>query len=193
MSIRRSLLPVTLLALGACDYGAPDEVASGVIVYTAPLPGADFAPLATYYVDPQMRVRKDGEDQPDQAVPATVMAAIDAGMTAAGYTAAPLASADVGLKLAMATNSVDYYYSGGWCDIYYGWYGCYYPPVYAGSYRYGTVILGMVDLTVTPDVGEPFPGLWFSVMYGIAYDYPAYNPARVAEGVTRSFDQSPYL
>jgi hypothetical protein len=192
---KRPLLPTAVaLALAACDYGVPSEVVDGVIVYTQPLVAeAEFGPLRTYYLDPQMRVREDGEDKPDQPINAGVKTAIDQEMAAAGYTPAAQIEADVGLKVSLATNSADYYYTGGWCDIYYGYYGCYYPPVYAGSYRYGTVLLAMVDLRTPPAAGQPFPGLWYSVMYGVAWDWPNTNWPRVIDGVMRSFDQSPYL
>lgn len=192
----RTMLAVASLALAACgSSGAPDEVVFGVAVYTAPTPGTDFTPFATYNLDPAIRVRKDGVDQPDAAMPLAVKAAIDSQMTAAGYTEQtdPLL-ADVGLKLAYVTNTVDYYYSGGWCDIYYGWYGCYYPPVYAGSYRYGTAILTMVD--VQNGNGAPFPGLWSDFMYGVVTDYgigASYDTTRLVEAIDRAFSQSPYL
>jgi len=185
------------LALAACgDFGAPDDVVYGVAVATVPSPGADFTGLATYNLDTTVKVRKDGQDQPDTPMPASVKDAIDAQMVAAGYTATDALTAQVGLTLTYVTNSVDYYYSGGWCDIYYGYYGCYYPPVYAGSYRYGTAILSMVDLTAPPDPGAAFPGLWVNFMYGVVTEYAgsaAYNTSRLVEAVNRGFEQSPYL
>jgi hypothetical protein len=192
------------LALAACGSdGAPDEVVYGVAVYTQPSPGADFAPYSTYYVDPEITVHNNGVIEPDTTpMTADIKAAIVAGMNAAGYVeVTDQATADLGLKLGYATGSVDYYYSGGYCDIYYGWYGCYYPPVYAGSYRFGAAILGMVDLTVPqPPAGSPptaFPGVWFSSMYSVLADYQAgsttYNKNQLILGIERSFDQSPYL
>lgn len=199
MRIRHLLATTAVVALAACgDYGAPDEVVYGVAVYTQPTAGADFTTYGTYYLDPQVKVKKDGQDQPATPMPASVKSAIDTQMAAAGFTAAAdAASADVGLSMAYITNSVDYYYSGGYCDIYYGWYGCYYPPVYAGSYRYGTAFLSMTDLTVAQAPGTPFPGLWFSALYGVVADYGPgssnYNTSRLVEGINRAFDQSPYL
>jgi hypothetical protein len=185
-------------ALAACaDYGAPDEVVYGVAVATAKSPGAEFAGLTTYFLDTTIKVRKDGQDEPSTPMPASVKDAIDAGMEAAGYTAAPdAASAAVGLSMTYITNSVDYYYTGGYCDIWYGYYGCYYPPVYAGSYRYGTAILNMVDVTAPPAAGAPFPGLWASFMYGVVTEYAgstAYNTSRLVEAIGRGFEQSAYL
>lgn len=197
MKIRHLLATAAVVALAACgDYGAPDEVVYGVAVYTQKTATADFTPFATYNLDTQIKVKRDGEDQPPTPMPASVKAAIDAQMVAAGYTAADAATADIGLSMSYITNSVDYYYSGGYCDIYYGWYGCYYPPVYAGSYRYGTAFLTMTDLTVAQAPGVPFPGLWFTTMYGVVADYAGsstYNTSRLVEGINRAFDQSPYL
>jgi hypothetical protein len=198
----RFLLAVAAsLALAACgSSGAPDEVVYGVAVYTQPAANADFSPYSTYYVDPTITVRADGVDNPGGTpMTADIKAAIVAGMNAAGFTeAADAASADLGLKLGYGTGSVDYYYTGGWCDIYYGWYGCYYPPVYAGSYRFGLAVLGMTDLTGAPPApGVAFPGIWSSAMYGVLADYSVgsatYNKSLLIQGITRSFDQSPYL
>jgi hypothetical protein len=199
MKIRFLLAIAASAALAGCgSSGAPDEVVYGVAVYTQPTSGATFA-QGTYFVDPTVTVRVNGVEKPGgDPMPNEVKAAIDAGMVAAGYTAAAdLASADVGLKLGYATGTVDYYYSGGWCDIYYGWYGCYYPPVYAGSYRFGVAFLSMTDLANPPATGAPYPGLWFSAMYGVLADYAvggaAYNTALLVQGINRAFDQSPYL
>jgi len=197
MKTRFLLAIAASAALAACgDYGAPDEVVYGVAVATVPSPGADFTGLGTYNLDTTVKVRKDGQDEPSTPMPASVQTAIDDQMQAAGYTPTDAASADVGLSLTYITNSVDYYYSGGYCDIWYGYYGCYYPPVYAGSYRYGTAILTMVDLSAPPSGSTPFPGLWSSFMYGVVTEYAgsaAYNTSRLVEGVNRAFEQSPYL
>jgi hypothetical protein len=197
MKTRYLLAIAASAALAGCgDFSAPDEVVYGVAVATVPSPGADFTGLATYNLDTTIKVRKDGQDQPSTPMPQSVQDAIDAQMQAAGYTPADAATADVGLSMTYITNSVDYYYSGGYCDIWYGYYGCYYPPVYAGSYRYGTAILTMVELTSPPSGSTPFPGLWSSFMYGVVTEYAgsaAYNTARLVEGVNRAFVQSPYL
>jgi len=197
MKNRLLLAIVAAASLAACgDYGAPDEVVYGVAVATVPSPGADFTGLATYNLDTTIKVRKDGQDEPSTPMPQSVQDAINGQMAAAGYTATDAATADVGLSMTYITNSVDYYYSGGYCDIWYGYYGCYYPPVYAGSYRYGTAILNMVDLALPPSGSAPFPGLWVSFMYGVVTEYAgsaAYNTSRLVEGINRGFEQSPYL
>jgi hypothetical protein len=191
--------------VGCGDYSAPSEVVNGVAVYTQPEAGVTFPPLATrsYYLDNDVTVRKDGTTSPipdklDSIAYKPVRDAIVAQMAAAGYGAAPVADASVapgkvGLKLGIATASVNYYYSGGWCDLYYGWYGCYYPPVYAGSYSYGGAVLGMTDLSVPPAVGTQYPGLWFAGLYGVVPTYPSSSYSKLAGGITRAFEQSPYL
>jgi hypothetical protein len=187
------------VALAACgDFTAPDEVVYGVAVATAKSPGASFAGLNTYYLDTTIAVRKDGQaaTPPTTPMPQVVQDAINAQMRAAGYTAADVATAQVGLSLTYITNSVDYYYSGGYCDIWYGYYGCYYPPVYAGSYRYGTAILNMVDKRSPANPGAPFPGRWVNFMYGVVTEYAgsaSYNTSRLVEAIDRGFAQSPYL
>jgi hypothetical protein len=120
-------------------------------------------------------------------------------MTAAGYTEVSPATDDspaankVGLWVGKGTATADYYYSGGWCDIYYGYYGCYYPPVYAGSYTYGGVVLTMVDLQVAPGVGQQYPPLWIAALYGVAQGYPGTDLSRAISNLPRAFDQSAYL
>jgi hypothetical protein len=197
MSIRSLLTLVAAVALVGCgDYTAPDSVVNGVAVYTQPnVADAKFASAGTYWVDQAVRIRKDGQDQADQPISSLVgvEAAIDARMTAAHYTKATTQTgAELALKLAISTNTVNYYYSGGWCDIYYGWYGCYYPPVYAGSYKYGTSILAMVDLRAPPS-DPTFPGMWSGVMYGVVSSLNATNQQKLVQAIGRAFDQSPYI
>jgi hypothetical protein len=195
MRIRHLLAATAALALAACDgYGAPNEVVYGVVVATQPKASADFASYATYFIDTTVTVTNDGRPGTPVTMASSVRDAIAANMEAAGFNAAASApEADVGLQLSFYTASIDYYYSGGYCDIYYGWYGCYYPPVYAGSYSVGTAVLAMVDLTVPPATGQEFPSLWGSFMYGVLDGLAAYNQAKLVEAVNRAFDQSPYL
>ena len=199
MRMRQLLLTAAAAALAACSTSAPDEVVQGVAVYTQPAPGLDIAslgPSPTFFLDPSVTIRSNGQDQAPgsitDAVFQPVATAIVRDMEAAGYTQSTTVNgATVGLQLGVAKATQDYYYSGGWCDIYYGWYGCYYPPVYAGSYSYGVGILAMVDLTAQPAAGQPFPNLWGAFIYGVSTG--ATNSSRLASGVDRAFSQSPYL
>jgi hypothetical protein len=200
MRIRHVLAAAASLALVACaDVGAPDSVVQGVAVYSQPVNSFDFGTLgagATYFLSDVVTRKKDGAPDGTDSLSSTAYApvknAIVNQMAALGYTKVDtLAAADVGLQLGVGTATQDYYYSGGWCDIYYGWYGCYYPPVYAGSYTYGGAVLGMVDTRVPAAAGQQFPGVWFAAMYGVSTG--GANPTRLAEAVNRAFDQSPYL
>lgn len=194
MRTSTALAAFASLALVACgDSGAPDSVVNGVAVLTQPA-SAQFAPSGgTFFVDPTVRYRKDGREQPPFTMDPELRALIRQQMTDAGFTeAADAASAAVGLTMVFATSTVDVYYSGGWCDIYYGWYGCYYPPVYAGSYRFGVTVLNMVDQGALPDP----TALWSALTYGLVPDYAApglYDNARLIEATTRAFAQSPYI
>jgi len=196
MKLRLPLLALAGLTLAGCayDYSAPSEVVNGVAVYTHPIGSPTFT-YGTYTLDTTVTHRDNGDPVADVAMPAAVQAAIRAQMTALGYTeAATVAEAQVGLQMGLATGDVAVFYSGGWCDYYYYWYGCYYPPVYAGSYQVGFALLGMVDLTSPPagGIATPFPPLWSASMYGVTNGFPT-DVNRMVEAVNRAFTQSPYL
>lgn len=197
MRMRHLLLAAASMALAACSTGTPDEVVQGVAVYTQPGPNVgNLGPAPTYYLNNVVTIRQNGNAQApgdlNNAIYAPVKSAIQAGMTAAGFTETTnQLTATVGVSLGIASATQDYYYSGGWCDIYYGWYGCYYPPVYAGSYTYGAGILSIVDLTAPPQTGQQFPNVWGAFIYGVSTGTT--NVTRLSSGITRAFSQSPYL
>jgi hypothetical protein len=193
MRSHRWLAPLVVALSASCDYGgAPDEVLFGEAVLTQPATGRDFKPLATYYLDPTVKVMGDTLIATEQPMPDAVRSAIDANMARLGYTAAPLSGAgkaDVGLKMSLLRGTADVYYPGYWCD-YWSYYGCYYDWTYAGSYNFGTAILEMGDLSA-PD-GTRLPILWLSAVYGVATS-ATLDVSRAVDGLNRAFAQSPYL
>lgn len=180
-------LAVAMLA-GCGDYSAPDEVLFGEAVYTQQSPAYDFKPLNTYYLDPTMKVVEDSQAS-NETLPSSVVAAIDANMQRLGYTAAPLASANVRLDTSLLKGTGAVYYPGYWCDYWY-YYSCYYDWYYAGSYKYGTLILQMGDLS-TP-ANQPLQIRWVAGMYGVG-ETGAVNVQRGVDAINRAFAQSPYL
>jgi hypothetical protein len=81
------------------------------------------------------------------------------------------------------------YYPGYWCD-YWAYPYCYYDYVYAGTYEFGTVVLGMGDLRLP--AGGRLEILWTSAVYGVSQGTQI-NVQRAADGINRAFAQSPYL
>jgi len=199
-----------LAAIGAAacgGYSAPDEVVFGTGVYTQPAPtsppGQDpstiFKPLSSYYLDPTVEVWHDGEQQAPAAFPSGAAQIINTRMTAYGYTAGTpppiggVPGASVGLRASYFQNTFSYYYSGGWCTIYWGWYGCYPTWGYAGSYSTGTVVLVMTDLrTNPPGPNDQRPILWVSGLYSVLQGQVT-DTANFSSALTKAFDQSPYL
>jgi len=191
-----------LAALGAAacgGYSAPDEVVFGTGVYTQPAPGTDFKPLATYYLDPSLEVWKDGVQQPSVLLPNAAATIINNRMQAYHYnpgTVPPIGGTvpgGVGLRASWFQNSYTYYYSGGWCSIYWGWYGCYPTWGYAGSYSTGTVLLVMTDLRSSGTGADPTrPILWVSGLYSVLQGTGT-DTANFTSALNQAFDQSPYL
>jgi hypothetical protein len=180
-------LAATLLA--ACGgYGAPDEVVYGEAVYSQGKPGFDFGTLGTYFLDENLTVVEDDQTT-NETLPAPVKNAIDANMQALGWEPAGLATANVALQVSLLRGTGAVYYPGYWCD-YYSYYGCYYSWYYAGSYRFGSVVTDMIDLSAP--INNQAQILWTSQVYGVATT-PQYDQGRVASGINRAFAQSPYL
>ena len=201
MKLRRMLwiLPAALLA--CADYGAPDEVVYGTVVYTQPRSGFDFStelpPGATYYLDTTMNLVSE-TGVTTAAMPAPVQTAIRTNLGALGYvedaSGSPLDNADVGLKMSVLVGDVDVFYPGYWCGYWY-WYYCGYGGwYYAGSYTVGMAILEMGDIRTPPaDPGVALPIVWSALMYGVAYDSTTTAVQRVADATNRAFAQSQYL
>ncbi len=126
-------------------------------------------------------------------IPNSVATTISTQMTALGYTAASQATADTGMRLAWE-KSTYVIYSGGYCSIYWGYYGCWPTWGYTGSYTTGTTLMVMVDLRTAPPSGGTRPILWVSALYGVLQSStPEANAPALNQGLVRAFNQSPYL
>ena len=201
--------------LASCaGYGAPDEVVFGEAVFTQGKPDFNFSSLSPgagvkpkYVIVKQVKVIDDPVTQTD--MPESVVQTIRTNMNALGYeevpssnptTAAEVDAADVALQAALLKGSAAVYYPGYWCDYWY-YYSCYYDWNYAGTYKFGTLVLGMSDVrlfdpanTVPP--GQPgaqrLPPLWVGAVYGVQTQ-AANDIARVSEGLNVAFGHSSYL
>ncbi len=193
-------LAIALLA-SCADYSVPDNVLYGEAVYTQPAPGFDFKTLDSYFLDPVVKVFED-----DPLLPTTIdlrdaqytgiVNAVDTNMQALGYTklttipVPPVAGATV-VRMAIAKGTGTYWYGGYWCDPYYYYY-CGYDWYYAGSYKYGTVMMSLNDFSVPPGGTTNLPIRWIAAMYGVA-STPAYDIPRITDAVNRAYGQSAYL
>lgn len=87
----------------------------------------------------------------------------------------------------------DYWY-GYWGGYYPGWgYGGYYPPVYVDTYEYtvGTNVTELVAYGKSNAERRAAP-VWVGIIAGLTGD-PATAQTRIAFGINRTFEQSPYL
>ena len=192
---RRPWFLLAAIAAAACGgYDAPDEVVLGALTYTKPAPGESFAGMKTYYLDPTMDVFQDGQAQVGKPVPASTAAAIQTNMSGYGWTqqtTPPVGNnnpnADVSLRLAYFSNTISYWYSGGYCSIYWAYYSCYPGWAYAGSYSTGTVVITMVDTRTSVNTKIA----WIAGMYGVLTNYNDATKLNVA--INTAFGQSPYL
>jgi hypothetical protein len=213
MNSRLAALAAAAL-LASCVGSAPDEVVNGVAVVTQRQPNADFATYRTFSVDPTIAVvDQSGSISTSYTVDATpLVPTIVNLMVQRGYTEVPWKpgdnaatnTADLQLKMEAYLGDVEVYYPGycGWYPYYY----CYPGWSYAGSYNFGSLLVTMGDRKAatgapgTPDAKLPL--IWRNLNYGIlgAYYTPGVpanssnvNWGRVAEAVTRAFNDSPYI
>ncbi len=203
MRTHRYFWALAAALLASCaDYSVPDEVLNGTVVYTQPQPGFAFkGNVSKYWLDPIVKVWEDDPNTPAALLDLTdpqysgLVNAIDTSMQALGYTkltTKPLAG-DTGatsIRLAVAKGTGTYWYGGYWCDPYYYYY-CGYDWYYAGSYKYGTVMMSMTDFS-NADIATNVPIRWIAVMYGVATT-TAYDLPRITDAVNRAFGQSQYL
>lgn len=87
----------------------------------------------------------------------------------------------------------DYWY-GYWGGYYPGWgYGGYYPPTYAYTYDYtvGTNVTEIIDYGKSRAQSKYAP-VWLGIISGLTGE-AATAQNRIATGINRTFEQSPYL
>jgi hypothetical protein len=207
MKARLSLIASAALLASCGDYSAPDSVVNGVAVITLHSATATWADYSTYSIDETVTVvDATGTIQQTCTVPgAQIAAVIRDQMTSRNYAELPWGqTTDLQFKLTAFLGSQDVYYAD-WCS-WYGYYYCYPGWTYAGSYKFGTLVIDMGDvLHSTPppvggSVGE-LPLTWTAAQYGILSSYYAgcsgngsgINWAKITEAVNRAFDQSPYI
>ncbi len=199
MKQRLAALLATLV-LASCGTTVSDEVINGQAVATAPkAKDWNFAQYATYAISPTTVVHDttSGTEQITTVnTPSSVVQAIQANMTGAGYRLATgTESPDLFIGLSAFKGNATY--GGYYCDWYY-WgypYYCGYYPY--GSYNYGTLVMSMGDFkNRAPPVGgadQPtVQTVWGAAMYSVL-STGAYNDTIAVTSINRAFAQSPYL
>jgi hypothetical protein len=87
----------------------------------------------------------------------------------------------------------DYWY-GYWGGYYPGWgYGGYYPPTYVSTYEYtvGTNVTEIIDYGKSK-AQQKYAPVWVGIITGLTGE-PSTAQNRIATGVNRTFEQSPYM
>jgi hypothetical protein len=201
---KRSILMVTifsgLLLWGCYPHGA-EYTEDLDVVLTYHNPEYDFTSKGTYAMNDsivKITGNKQEGEKPEfipQVTATQILARIDMNMLALGYTKVPLSKVDpkpdlLLLPASWETTTIYYYY-----DYWYGWWGGYYPywgypPVYAGSYTTGTLLMTLLDPKDLGANGNPIVE-WTGALNGILTS--KYNPSRVNPLIDQAFKQSSYL
>lgn len=199
-------IALSTLAIVACEKEpSTSDLHEDYLVYTAHDTVAEFPEFDTYYL-PDRILLIGGTDKAeywDDERAQQVVAAVAAGMDAAGYTrVADKELADLGLQMSYvrrATYFIGYdnpywwwYYPYYWTPGYWGdWTGWYYPFHVHYGYTSGSMLIEMLDLVQTPD--KKLPVVWNSFIGGLLTSDADLNLQRMLDGVKQAFAQSPYL
>ena len=199
-------LLIVALSLGACRQ-EPDlsELSNDFMVFTNRDTSAQFTQLDTYYMPDSVMVIGDSSKATywtgTQAEP--ILNAYASNLQTFGYTrTTDKSAADVGIQISYLKSVVyfqNYYnsywwndYPGYWSPLYWGgWSGWYYPYPVVYSYRVGSLLTDMVDLTDT--TSSKLTVVWQSFLSGLLSSSSTYNTERTVQAINQSFTQSPYL
>jgi hypothetical protein len=207
------------VAVSACvAYPNSDERFNDEVVATAYDKKVDFSHYKTFSIDPEVHVVKNGESgiliqvplDPQYADP--IIAQIVKNMKDKGYEQVDHdKKPDLGLTVTGIDTTVTGYYSAYWgYGGYWGYpgYGYYYPYYYSYSYRAGSLITEMADLTKPPTGGgsdddagtdggkrnaEGLEVVWSSIGYQVLESSASANLNWAKNSVDQAFAQSPYL
>lgn len=215
-----SAAAIASLAVGCSDTPDSSERLGESIVVTKYSPQANFGAYGTFFVRPEIRLLSDDADDDgtetvdDRYASALIETTVEE-LTDRGYQEVDEpADAELGIELVYlrsVTTSVSCY--SWWDPLYWGYPAWGYYPYYgscsASTWRTGTLVTNMIDLTEARedvDAGAGGAGgagsdiatklvssVWFAGVYGIEYDYTADNVTRGREGIVQAFAQSPYL
>lgn len=190
--------PLVCLALLGCHPQGPEFVEDYDVVLTYFNDDYDFPAQSTYAL-PDRIVKVTGNlaegDDPvfiPDAVASLILGRIGSNMTSLGWQEVGI-DENPDLLLAPAsweTTTISYYY-----DYWYWWWGGYYPgwgypPAYVSSYTTGTLLMTLIDPSVTAANGDPVIQ-WTGAINGILTG--SYSEGRMNAAIDQTFEQSPYL
>jgi hypothetical protein len=200
---RKLALAAALALASACYVDVPAEVTKGVVVTTRRDPSAAFGGYQTFLVNPSIPVYQDGAPVAGAAVPddlrTAIVGAVSGALAGRGYdpccsawTPGATPAPDLGVQITFVLGEVDTYVPSDWCDPYWG--DCWYWPWgYTVSYKTGTLVIDLLDVSAGPSPGGAYQTRWAALAHGVAADFPSYDVARFLEAIDRAFAQSPYL
>ena len=199
---------IAVFALTSCRED-PDlgDLSSDFLVFTNYDGKADFNRFTRYYMPDSVMVIGDTKD-PEYwtgSKAADILKAYEDNMQACGYVRTDDKSeADVGLQISYV-QSVAYFvdyrnpywwneYPGYWLPGYWGdWGYWYYPYPVVYSYRVGSLLTEMVDLSTPPSADRKLTVVWNSFLSGLLSGSDAFNMELTVRAINQSFVQSPYL
>jgi hypothetical protein len=208
---------LTLSASACVAYPNSDERFYDDVVATGYDKKVSFSHFKTFSIDPEVHIVKNGtngtlvESPLDSQYAEPIIAQIVKNMTAVGYKEVDKDSKpDLGITVTGIDTTVTGYYSAYWgYGGYWGYpgYGYYYPYYYSYSYRAGSLITEMVDLTKPPvgggdeDAGtgtakktaEGLGVVWSSIGYQVLESSATANLNWAKTSIDQAFAQSPYL
>lgn len=209
---RMLFLLFTVLLLAGCQKD-PDlsDLSDDFVVFTDYDPEVSFTSYSTFYLPDSILLITDNPTPrywSDERAK-EIISNIETVLTTRGYTRVDeKENADIGIQPSYI-QGVSYFYGysnpywwwgypGYWGPGYWGggWYGYYYPYPVTYSYKVGSMMMEMVDLTVKPEEGEKNPKLpirWTAYMDGILSGSSRYNAHLIVRAVNQAFEQSPYI
>lgn len=192
----------------ACSYESLSVEETDVVV-TIEDEGRDYKKLKTYALTDEVQdlCDLDAQDGPlggrggiEDCFPVShrlddeILEAIERNMDELGFTKVDRDEADTVLVVGSVARD-NWYYSYGywWCDPYYSYYSCWYPPVaYLYNFPTATIIVNM--LAPKEEVDNKAKSAWFAAISGL-YETSSdvSSEERATRAIDKAFRQSPYL
>lgn len=189
------------LLLAACHPTGAEYVSDLDVVATTHDATFDFATPSTYSRPDRIYLISGDPTStpPDRLNPQLeqlILNTLDNEMSALGYTLVSVGQTpDLIITAgALKVTNVSYYY-GYWCGYWAYYYPCYpyYPPVVGvTTYTVGTLLIDMAPYSASPP-GNQIKGVWTAVIRGVQTGSQSSDQARIVNGISQAFIQSPYL
>jgi hypothetical protein len=204
VSIMLNSILVFAWSLTGCysDYGLSTDDYD--VVATFYDENVDYSSFKTYVMPDTIFhiIGEDGKDELGRDNDQLILSLIVQNMTALGYrrvTNPQVENPDVGIVIAASsTTTTEVYYSYAWGGYWgYPGYGYYYPPYWWGpavtSYTSGTVFINMADPKAFSSDQKLLATVWLATINGLLEDTKANIRTRLASGINKAYEQSPYL